>query len=114
VPGANLSEAPEEASPLALVGVAGRRREREEPGRGAVPVGLSEMPRFVPHDGQYWLASPTAAEQDGQAETKSSVATIRRYDSWRREIPAFRSPWLCGRVPAAEIQPSVHGHTPSD
>jgi hypothetical protein len=72
---------------VALVGVEDPLRELVGDGdhpRGAVPVGLSEMSRFVPHEGQNRLASPTGAAQDGHAFLASSDSTIRRYDK-RRE-----------------------------
>ena len=64
---------------MALVGVAELRRELSgagDAGRGAVPVGLSEMSRFVPHEGQKRLGSATGAAQEGQALLASSDSTI--------------------------------------
>ena len=104
VAGANLSDAAREASPPPL-GVAVCRRDEEEPRRGAVPVGLSKISRLAPQEGQYRLVSPTGVPQDGQADIRSSEATIRRYVTWRREIPAFRSPRADGHVSAAVFRP---------
>jgi hypothetical protein len=87
VPGAKRSEPAEERSPLALVGVEEPLRELAGDGeapRGAVPVGLSEMSRLVPHDGQKRLVSPTGAAQEGHALLACSDSTIRTYDT-RRE-----------------------------
>jgi hypothetical protein len=87
VPGAKRSELAEETSPVALVGVEDALRERAGDGeapRGAVPVGLSEMSRAVPHEGQKRLVSPTGAAQEGHVFLASSDSTIRRYDT-RRE-----------------------------
>jgi hypothetical protein len=79
VPGANRSELAEETRPAALVGVDEPRRELAGDGeapRGAVPVGLSEMSRLVPHEGQKRLVSAIGAAQEGQALLASSDSTI--------------------------------------
>jgi hypothetical protein len=106
VPGANRSDAAADAPrPVALEGVAEPRRERVGDGgatRGAVPVGLSEMSRFAPHDAQKRFDSPTGAAQEGQVDAVLSDSTIRRYDTLRSEIPVFRPTGSEDHLSAAE------------